>query len=188
MIVSIIFDTCKHFKLNHYVRYLAVELFDRFYWKHILDCFQTIFCVEDDDDETIIRNWNASKLRLIKQLELRTVTCITLALKYYCSDIAESRVIGNKCTKFLDAVGYHVSLPIFRKSEIRVLQTIEYNISKPLPVSCIQVLLTVLNHNLPILKLASFYPTLYEVLDLFYFRRSTLRRTLERRRLQHISG
>ncbi|KAI1287694.1 hypothetical protein HDE_09972 [Halotydeus destructor] len=181
--VSAIFSICKHLKLNHHVRYTAVEIYDRFMTKHIMDVVHDIgkHCEKED----YMFKWSETRETLTKQIWLRLITSITLAFKTYNASLVESRKLADSCVEFLrDFCGYRCTVTVLRKAEVRALATLDYKLIFPMPISCLQVLLAVLSHNLTSLKAAAFYPAVYEVLDLFYMKRITARSILEKRWLR----
>lgn len=179
-VVTVIFDICKYLKLNHYVRYLAVEILDRFLHMHVAEVKRSI-----GERSNPRKSWKDTERKITKQIMLRLVTCISLAHKFYRSK--ENYALGKQFVQFLKLLHYPFDLNQLHKSELRVLKTLDYCVSIPLPFSCIQVLLSSLSFNLK-MSPAQFYPALYEVLDFFYLRRSELRQTLSRRCHEKLPG
>lgn len=177
IVVEVMFEICQLMKIKFYVRYLALEIFEQFYFKHIREIREAMV-----RDEPIM--WNQTKSKMTKQVFLRMLTCIVLAFKTHSSNARENMTLSRQAVQLLDTAGCHYRMVTLRKSEFRVLETIGYKLFYPLPICCLQVLLSVLCNNLLTIQVSAFYPTLYDVLDLFYYRRSALRAVLTGHQIQ----
>lgn len=174
-VTSIIFSLSKYLNLTHSIRCLAIEIFSRFFVKYMAVLRQEAItstnienCVDD------------MRTRLHKQIILRIVSCITLAYRMASPLVQHYPRVLNRCSSYLQGIGFRNPANIIEKSEMRILNILDYKIAFPTLVTSVQLFIEVLVHNMPSLTQRMFYPLVYDVIDLWYLSRDKIRSRIMR--------
>ena len=160
--VLFLFELCGHFSLRPEVKYWAAELFQRFMLKHITELYQHV--EESIKTESPIR-WEDVEGRLKHQIPLRAVSCVQLASKLSSH---YGIVSVGRAKNFLTSCGFRYATASIVQSEMRVLKTLDYQVTNPTPVEFTETLLEALGHNSPTIRAKQIHGVALKVLDVFY--------------------
>jgi len=149
-----ILNLCDFWKLSAEVKFVAVEMYHQFIVNLLNEIFKTVFNDSKKLKDTMKKRyyketiekptptvtqsnqWNETVQHIIGQMELRAVSCVTIASKFVSNCL---HVTNNMAIKFL-ALGRHkYTSDTLLKSEIRILKTLKFNIaslSTALPYIC----------------------------------------------------
>lgn len=134
-VVELIFLICLFFGQPDEVRYLSVELFERFIRKHFLDLLNRVW---DKKNEPTSEKWKTVESKIYRQTSLRMLSCIQLASKF----VEHPKIIRPKeIQKFLKAEGTFYTLPVILASEMRVWKTLNLQINIPTVLTYVEILL-----------------------------------------------
>uniref|UniRef100_A0A0L8GLQ3 Cyclin N-terminal domain-containing protein n=1 Tax=Octopus bimaculoides TaxID=37653 RepID=A0A0L8GLQ3_OCTBM len=162
-----IFLTCEKFKLSDEVRYLAVELFDRFMNKHTEELYQHILTSVKNKKK---KYWHIVQERMQKQILLRISSCCQIASKL----TSHYKVIINSQIKnFLSEFDLNYSTESILQSEIRVLKTLNYEVSTASPVTSLEIILEILGFEFPDLDTKILHMISVKIMDLVYLEHKT---------------
>lgn len=124
-VVELIFVTCVYFEQPDEVRYLAVELFDRFIRLHFEDLLKKAWTKNKTSAQ---EHWKKVEKKLGTQTSLRMLSCIQVASKF----IIQPKVVKPKdIQKYLELEGKNFKLSMIMASEIRVLNTLDFKLHFP---------------------------------------------------------
>lgn len=124
-VVDLIFITCTYFNQPEEVRYLSVELFDRFIRLHFKDLLKK---VSNENKNIAYEQWKHVEEKLRTQTSLRMLSCIQVASKF----IIQPRVVKPKdIKKYLETEGKNYTLAMIMASEKRVLKTLDFKLNFP---------------------------------------------------------
>ncbi|KAL5015345.1 hypothetical protein ScPMuIL_009615 [Solemya velum] len=76
--IEFIFSTCEQLRISSEAKYVAIELFNRFIFKHIQDLYSH---VQNSGSNYKKRDWQAIMDRIQNQVLLRVVSCCQIASK-----------------------------------------------------------------------------------------------------------
>ncbi|XP_059158527.1 cyclin N-terminal domain-containing protein 1-like [Physella acuta] len=136
-----VFLMCDRFELPCQAKYAALEIFDRFMLKHIQDLYEHVQNTKSTKKKC---DWECILERVKNQAFLRILSCCQIASKLS----SHYKVITVKRAKrcLLDA-GYSYSCESILQSEMRVLKTLSFNVSRTSCLDFIEILLEILGHN-----------------------------------------
>lgn len=138
-VVELIFLVCLFFGQPDEVRYLSVELFERFIRQHFLDLLNKMW---DTNNDSASEKWKTVESKIFLQTSLRMLSCIQLASKF----VVHPKIIRPKdIQKFLRAEGKLFTLPVILASEMRVWKTLNLQINIPTVLTYVEILLEQLN-------------------------------------------
>ena len=160
--VLFLFELCSHFGLRPEVKYWAAELFHRFMLNHITELYQHV--QESSKTESPIQ-WEDVEGRLKHQIPLRAVSCVQLASKLSSH---YGIVSVGRAKNFLTSCGFRYATASIVQSEMRVLKTLDYQVTNPTPVEFTETLLEALGHNSPDIRAKQIHGVALKVLDVFY--------------------
>lgn len=137
--VEFLFLTCEQMKMSSEVKYLSLEIFDRFMIQHVEDLYEHV--ANTGDVKTRGKEWNEIKKRVTNQVVLRVVSCIQIASKL----TSHYRILSpNKAKRFLIEAGHRYSNESILQSELRILKTLNFHVSEPSPLVFLECLLEAL--------------------------------------------
>ncbi|GFS23556.1 cyclin N-terminal domain-containing protein 1-like [Elysia marginata] len=157
-----IFLMCDRFELPHQTKFAALELFDRFMARHINDLYAH---VQNSGSSKKKSDWACILDRVKNQTFLRIVSCCQIASKL----TSHYKVITVKrARKCLLEAGYSYSNESIIQSEMRILKTLQYNVSQVSCLDFLEMLLEILGHNAGrgVLDLKVYYDTAIKILSL----------------------
>ncbi|PSN40472.1 hypothetical protein C0J52_11609 [Blattella germanica] len=125
LVVQIIFSICKHLQQADEVRFLTLEIFDRFITCHYLQLHSFVWDKTDTVDDIKHRHWIRVVERVRNQFILRIMSCMQLASKQVNH---HERITSKMVSDFLKKIGYNFTLQSIVLSERRVFRTIEYKV------------------------------------------------------------
>lgn len=142
-VVDLIFSNCALFNQAEEVRYLSVELFDRFVRLNFRSLFETVWCKERS---LASEQWQNVEIKLHSQTTLRILSCIQLASKF----ILHTNVLKPKqIQSYLQAEGKAYTLRMILSSEMRVWRTLNFHINIPTVKTLVDFILDKLRCVLP---------------------------------------
>ncbi|ELU08363.1 hypothetical protein CAPTEDRAFT_213266 [Capitella teleta] len=160
--VEYIFKASERFRLPDEAKYRAVGIFDRFLVQHIRDLYKH---VRESNSKTKMHDWKLIVGRVKKQIPLRIVSCCQLASKL----TAHYRVVSPKrAFAYLKELGSKYSINSILQSELRVLKTLDYNISLPCPSLYMEALLELIGRDVTDLQVSIIHVTSLKILDLIF--------------------
>ncbi|XP_065184788.1 cyclin N-terminal domain-containing protein 1-like [Sycon ciliatum] len=162
-VAEYVFLLCEHLELPNEARYLAVELFDRFMAKHVAQLYEHV--MNSDKYPQKEEGWATVESRIQRQLTLRMASCIQLASKM-CSHYKIAAV--SKLRQFLRCLGLRYADDALSKSELRILETLEFTLSIPSPLTYVETILEILGHNSKKCRVKLLHGTSLLVLDMIY--------------------
>ncbi|GIY11144.1 cyclin N-terminal domain-containing protein 1 [Caerostris darwini] len=167
-VTEFVFNTCKHFKLEKSVKYVALEIYERFLAYHVLELRQS---VKDRQETDRPLSWEVIEERITEQTVLRVLTSIQLASKLSSH---YDHVLPTQVAEFLEKSGgkSYSKSGIF-SSEIRVMKTLGFKLNVTTPELYVETLLCVLYTNDPSTD-DLLYTSAVIVLDLVYLNRKKI--------------
>lgn len=172
-VVELIFLICLFFRQPDEVRYLSVELFERFIRQHFLDVLNKMW---DTNNDSASEKWKTVESKIFLQTSLRMLSCIQLASKF----VVHPKIIRPKdIQKFLNAEGKFYTLPVILASEMRVWKTLNLQINIPTVLTYVEILLEQLNkcYSLP-LSSDNIHSMIVSFIDLAYLHHQEIYRKL----------
>lgn len=163
--VELIFNITKKLDLPLEVRFLAVELFDKFMLKHVNELYEIVVSSSSKEKQL---DWSSVEARIIDQVPLRAVTCIQLASKLVSHYKA---LTPSKVKRFLLSCGLQYSIASVVKSEQRVLRTLDFRLVSSSPLTYIEILLEVLRRNCRDLQVNILHDVSITLLDVTYLQK-----------------
>ncbi|XP_060068561.1 cyclin N-terminal domain-containing protein 1-like [Ylistrum balloti] len=162
-----VFNTCDQFKMSPEAKYLALETFDRFMVQHIKDLYNHVTQSESKHRQA---DWKALLDRIKNQLKLRAVSCCQIASKL----TSHYKVVSAlKARRFLrDCCGHRYTADGILQSELRVLKTLNYNVTIPSTLTYIETLLEILGHNDHETEVKVYHAVAMQVLTVVYIKYS----------------
>ncbi|XP_019629022.1 PREDICTED: cyclin N-terminal domain-containing protein 1-like [Branchiostoma belcheri] len=161
---EMLFLVCEEFKLPAEVRYLAVEMLDRFLMLHV----QHLYTSAKDTGKGSAAEWSRVEGQLQKQMMLWILVCVQMASKVSSH---YKIVTPGKACRFLVDAGHNFTRSEVIRSELKVLKTLNFNLSIPSPLTYLETLLEILGHNDSSVEVKVLHATSLKVLDLTYMQR-----------------
>lgn len=158
-----VFNSCDLFKMAPEAKYLALEIFDRFMVQHIKDLYSHVMQSESKHYQA---DWKSLLDRIKNQLKLRAVSCCQIASKL----TSHYHIISaSKARRFLrDHCGHRYAAEGILQSELRVLKTLNYNVTVPSTLTYIETLLEILGHNNREAEVKVYHAVSMQVLTVVY--------------------
>uniref|UniRef100_A0A1B6DNG8 Cyclin N-terminal domain-containing protein n=1 Tax=Clastoptera arizonana TaxID=38151 RepID=A0A1B6DNG8_9HEMI len=122
-VVHLIFKICRCTNQSPDVRYLAVEIFDRFSYYHFKSLIKNVWV--NNEYEECTKKWKHVMSRVKSQFLLRLLSCIQISAKFTNSQ-NQKLIQAMAVKKFLSKAGKVYSLRSILASEVRVLKTIDF--------------------------------------------------------------
>ncbi|XP_034255034.1 uncharacterized protein LOC117653464 isoform X2 [Thrips palmi] len=119
--VELVFQLCSVFQLPPEVKYLALEIFDRFISLHYIDLWAHTYG-SSTDRYTQKKTWFHTASRVKKQTLLRILSSIQIASKFV---FQPSSMSLKHVRQYLLKWGHHYSLMSMYLSELRVFSTLD---------------------------------------------------------------
>lgn len=166
-VAEFVFNTCEQLNLKWCVKYLALEIYERFVVEHIIEIRQKYSELRKTNMDS---NWENIENRIRDQSTLRLMTAIELASKL---DSHYQHVLPKQVSAILKKCGKPFSLNGIFSSELRVMKTLKYKINVATPALYLELLLYILYVNNPNID-ESLYESTITVLDFVYLHRSKL--------------
>ncbi|OWF56034.1 cyclin N-terminal domain-containing protein 1-like isoform X2 [Mizuhopecten yessoensis] len=168
-----VFNTCDQFKMAPEAKYLALEIFDRFMVHHIKDLYSHVI---QSGSKHCQADWRALLDRIKNQLKLRAVSCCQIASKL----TSHYKVVSaSKARRFLrDYCGHRYTADGILQSELRVLKTLNYNVTVPSTLTYIETLLEILGYNDHEADVKVYHAVAMQVLTVVYIRYSEVYKRL----------
>lgn len=134
-VVELIFLVCSLFGQPDEVRYLSVELFDRFIRLHFKCLLAKVW---NQETEPAYEQWKRVEAKLFFQTTLRILSCIQLASKF----VLHSKILRPKDIQtYLQAEGKTFTLQMVLSSEMRVWRTLNFQINIPTVITYVDLIL-----------------------------------------------
>ncbi|XP_078361348.1 cyclin N-terminal domain-containing protein 1-like [Oculina patagonica] len=159
-----VFLLCEEMGLPTQTRFLAIEIFDRFMAKHVCDLYELI---RSNSETNLQKNWKEVENREKTQLPLRVMSCVQLASKLTSHYKA---ITPSKGQRFLNSIGHCYTLGSIVKSELRILQTLDYHILITTPLTFLETILEILGHNDSRAQVKLLHDASVKVLDIVYLK------------------
>nr|XP_058944021.1 cyclin N-terminal domain-containing protein 1-like [Pocillopora verrucosa] len=159
-----VFLLCEEMGLPTQTRFLAIEIFDRFMAKHVCDLYDLI---RSNSETNLQRNWKEVENRIKTQLPLRVMSCVQLASKLTSHYKA---ITPSKGQRFLNSIGHCYTLGSIVKSELRILQTLDYHILITTPLTFLETILEILGHNDTQAQVKLLHDASVKLLDIVYLK------------------
>ncbi|KAL4221667.1 hypothetical protein ACF0H5_019924 [Mactra antiquata] len=138
--VEFLFLTCDRLKMPNEVKYLSLELYDRFMNKHVEELYNHV----KESGQNKATEWNEIMKRVKNQVELRIVSCIQISSKL----TSHHRILGpTKARRLLLDAGRRYSKESLLLAELRVLKTLNYHVSVPSSLTYLDFLLETLSQT-----------------------------------------
>ncbi|XP_054162616.1 uncharacterized protein LOC128960528 [Oppia nitens] len=148
-VVQNLMSICETFQVDNDVKYIAIEMMDKLIVNLVIDTkkvfFETTHALADHPNAQQL-DWNSIEDKLKKQMHLRAVTCVAIAVKGYNG--SKQMITTTKLRQFLHKCGYNYSLQNINRSELRVLRLLDFKLIHNSLYTYVQTLLDVLNHNI----------------------------------------
>ncbi|KAK6638271.1 hypothetical protein RUM44_008700 [Polyplax serrata] len=164
-LIKATFNICKLLKQPPDVRYLAIDIVDRFLTCHFLEVADTYRAVKKANES----DWMNIVEKMLKQSLLRILTCIQIAIKF-CSNCSTITVKTVQDVLSYLKHSYKYSKRNIIKSEVRIYKTLKCNIPSTTPFVYVEMLFEDFQrqifhqHSRP--SLSSFFKTCICVLDI----------------------
>ncbi|XP_065663425.1 cyclin N-terminal domain-containing protein 1 isoform X2 [Hydra vulgaris] len=168
----LVFNICKKLGMPVEVRYLAVEVFDKFMSKHITQLQEVISSSSSSNKKV---DWASVERRVIDQVPLRAISCVQIASKIVSNYKALSPL---KVKNFLTNSDLHFSIECVIRSEMRVLKTLDFRLPFISPLTYVEMLLEVLRRNCPGLPATVIHDVTVKLLDVVYIERDVIYKLL----------
>uniref|UniRef100_A0A1B6GPG3 Cyclin N-terminal domain-containing protein n=1 Tax=Cuerna arida TaxID=1464854 RepID=A0A1B6GPG3_9HEMI len=134
-VVELIYLMCSLFELPTEVRYLSVEIFDRFASLHFQDLHSRVW---KEDLDLAREQWKKVEEKLREQTPLRILSCIQIASKF----VLHSKALKPKeIQSYLRTEGMEYTLKMIISSEMRVWKTLNFRIYIPTVMTYVDLLL-----------------------------------------------
>ncbi|CAM9697261.1 unnamed protein product [Lampetra planeri] len=172
-VAEAIFLICEKLQLHISVKYLAVELFDRYILEQTkVQCDEWLKEKAAGSSDEI--NWEARLPDLKSELLLllRMVSCVQIASK----QMAHYKMVTLKSAQMLIQAmsGSIIDLDKILSSEMAVLKTLNYYINPASPLTHVDMIIAVLGHNDPTLPVKTLHSISLKVLDMVYLIRTAV--------------
>ncbi|XP_038047122.1 cyclin N-terminal domain-containing protein 1-like [Patiria miniata] len=169
-IAEMVFLVCDKFNQPPEARYLAVEIFDRFMTKYVHDQFKKLHSDKGGGKKTNT-TWNSFLKKLQKHLKLYIMSCVQIASKM-CSHY---KILTNrKCSRFLLNAGLGCTSATILRTELTILETLDYRVYNTSPLTYIETLLEIMGHNDNTTSVKILHETSLKVMDLAYLKRGSV--------------
>lgn len=164
-ITELVFNICKKYKLRSNVKYLALEIYQKFNAAHIVDVRQKYSKIKNKQKS----DWEVVESKIEEQSVLRLLTSVQLASKME----SHEHLFPDEVEGILKKSGSPFSLDGIFSSEMRVLQTLNYKVNFITPGLCLELLLYVLRINDTTID-EDFNDSIFTVLDFVYLHRTRI--------------
>ncbi|WAR14090.1 CNTD1-like protein, partial [Mya arenaria] len=114
--VQFLFLTCEKLKMSPEVKYLSIELFDRFMLQHVRDLHDHV--IKNCQAKTRSREWTDIKKRVTNQI-----------------------LSPAKARRYLQEAGHRYNTESILQSELRVLKTLNFKVALPSPLVYMEAVL-----------------------------------------------
>ena len=162
-LLELIIEMVKLFSESEHLKYYVIHLVDKFYKHHIqavIDEFKSLATELEKENNS----WIEVVRRLRKQIAFRIITCIFIAIKYKFRrnelKIADFLLVLNK-------YGYSCKEDKFKKSQLRVLNEIDFSLEFVTLLDYVLFLQSLLKYNMN-LATEFYFPYIYNMIDLIY--------------------
>ncbi|XP_071144761.1 cyclin N-terminal domain-containing protein 1-like isoform X1 [Mytilus edulis] len=174
-----VFLTCERLKLSADAKYCAVELFDRFMLKHVNDLYSHVLKTNSKKRK---KDWNLILDRIKNQVTLRLVSCCQIASKL----TSHYKVVtASKARRFLNEGGHRYTQESILQSELRILKTLDFQVTIPSTLVYIETILEILGYNEPDTEIKVYYEISLKVLEIVYLKFSNIYNSLFQIIVQH---
>lgn len=166
-----------YFTSSQQVKYYVIHLIDRFYAQHIKKVIEEYRSLTGDEKAN--NSWTEILFRLRRQISLRLVTCIFIAIKY---NHQRNGLQMEDYLFVLSKYDYYCDEKRFLRSQQRVLSELAYQLNIVTLLDVVLFLQSLLKYNIE-LDTQFYFPHIYDLIDLVY---DTELRANERGRLDSI--
>ena len=166
-VVEFVFNISENMSLKRNVKYVALEIYERFIAEHIVDVRRTHSDLLKTRKDS---RWEMVEERIKEQSVLRIMTSIQLASKL---ESHYDHVLPPQVSQILEKVGKPYSLNGIFSSELRILKTLNYKVNLTTPALYVELLLYVLYTNDPNIE-EPLYDLTVTILDYVYLHRAQL--------------
>lgn len=120
--VEYLFTICLRLRLAPEIKYIALEIYNKFMVAHTKTLYETVQRTRTDlSAEQKASDWEKILTTISRQATLRTLSCIQIATKLHSFN---STLTVERIQLCLQLLGYAYTVESIRKSEIRVLMTV----------------------------------------------------------------
>uniref|UniRef100_A0A5S6QCY1 Cyclin N-terminal domain-containing protein n=1 Tax=Trichuris muris TaxID=70415 RepID=A0A5S6QCY1_TRIMR len=162
--VEFIFMACDHFHFTPDVRFATVCLFDAFMTLHVNSLWRYV----DENcrtEEAFLKDWSAVETKLSGQVVLRVVSCIQIASKLSAYG---TQLTVASAKDFLQHMGFCYTEEQILKTELRVLKTLNYDVSIRSPLAYVSTLLRLIANDVQQFGFQSISTTCQDVLSFVF--------------------
>nr|XP_018910321.1 PREDICTED: uncharacterized protein LOC109039340 [Bemisia tabaci] len=124
-LVEFIFITSKALELPLEVKFLAVDLFDRFIRNQFKDLYSEVL---GSLTPRSLKRWEKVEAKICSQLELRIFSCLQIASKFIPENSTDSKILSSRMIYEFIKEDAAFSLQDINKSEMRVFRTLNFQI------------------------------------------------------------
>lgn len=174
-LTEFVFCICERLGQPSQVRYLAVEILNRFLLQHVHDLYSHVENL-DSSREMKLEEWKSIQIRVRTQLMLRAVSCCQIASKLTSN---YALLTTKKVRGLLRELGHKYSFNGIIQSEIRILNTLNHRVLLSTPLEYIETLLVILAQKDVSLNVDSYYKTCLNFLDIVYMKHSQIYENLQ---------
>ncbi|XP_023243828.1 cyclin N-terminal domain-containing protein 1-like [Centruroides sculpturatus] len=167
--VELVFNLCEKLQQPLEVKYLTLEIFDRFLIKHVEDLYAEV--EERNKQKKQSLKWHEVESRIQNQLILRILSCMQLASKF---NSHYQSLSPDKIKETLQEFGYIYSFQSLLNSELRILKTLDYRLNYLSPLVYMESLLEILAYNNPSINVENLYITGIYLIDFTYICRHVI--------------
>ncbi|XP_060600552.1 cyclin N-terminal domain-containing protein 1-like [Ruditapes philippinarum] len=167
--VQFLFLTCDRMKMSSEVKYLSLDLFDRFMLQHVQDLHEHV--VNTHPVKTRMKEWQEIQKRVSNQVVLRVISCIQIASKL----TSHYRILSpNKARRFLFDAGHRYNTESILQSELRILKTLDFCVSRPSPLVYLECILEALGKTECEFEVKVLHGVTLNLLDMVYLQYSEI--------------
>ncbi|KAK7093835.1 cyclin N-terminal domain-containing protein 1-like [Littorina saxatilis] len=175
---NFLFLVCEKLQMPDQVKFVAIELFDRFMQKHLAELYEHVYSNSTPMAQKA-QDWQNIMDKVQKQLYLRVVSCCQIASKLN----SHYKVISvGRAKRYLLELGHNYTANSILQSELRILKTLGFHVAILSPLDFVETILQVLAYNTVSLDLpVSVYRCVsVKLLTVLHLRRDNIYRNLLR--------
>ncbi|KAM6951754.1 cyclin N-terminal domain-containing protein 1 [Aplochiton taeniatus] len=173
-LIECIFLITEDLRLDPLVGYQAVDILERFMIKHLEDLFTTptpqgASAGQPKNYEDLVFD------KLTEKFTLIVLSCVQLASKL---SLHSEIVDNNTAVQFLHSMGHSVSKQTLLSLELMILKTLDFRINAPNPLTYVEIILEVLDHNESSISVEQMHHLCQHVLQFTYLQRTAIYESL----------
>ncbi|KAM9425813.1 cyclin N-terminal domain-containing protein 1 [Pholidichthys leucotaenia] len=177
-VVEHVFLITKELGLDPLTGYHAVELLQRFMFKHLENLVTTSTPTHEGAASDLSRSQEDAIFGKLKdKFPLIVFSCVQLSSKL---SLHSQLIDNNTAVRFLRSIGHSFSKQDLLESELMVLKGLEFRLNVPNPLTYVEILLEGLGHNEPSVPVEHLYHQCGHVLQFISLHRTDIYETLLR--------